>query len=106
MGKQNGKQSSAQMGISYNERMIKIDKKNKWAVDLSIHIPIPSFSIALVGTEEDVIENTPLSWNQSSQSAAGSGEVNPKSGSETENKTGSVNRKKEDRNDSQSGTGN
>ncbi len=43
--------------------MIKIEKKNKWAIDLSFHIPIPSFSISLIGTEKEEIQNTELSHN-------------------------------------------
>ncbi|WP_304974988.1 hypothetical protein [Ileibacterium valens] len=37
--------------------MIKIEKKNKWAIDLSFHIPIPSFSIAITGVESEEIKN-------------------------------------------------
>lgn len=40
--------------------MIKVDKKNKWAIDLALHIPIPSISIQIVSTEKEEIENVPL----------------------------------------------
>ena len=40
--------------------MIKVDKKNKWAIDLALHIPIPSISIQIVSTEKEELENVPL----------------------------------------------
>lgn len=40
--------------------MIKVDKKNKWAIDLALHIPIPSISIKITDTEKEEIENIPL----------------------------------------------
>lgn len=40
--------------------MIKVDKKNKWAIDLAFHIPIPSISIQITNTEKEEIANTPL----------------------------------------------
>lgn len=43
--------------------MIKIEKKNKWAIDLSLHIPIPSFSFAITGAQEEEIQNTELKYN-------------------------------------------
>lgn len=43
--------------------MIKIDKKNKWAIDLALHIPIPSISISITNTEKEEIENIPLTHN-------------------------------------------
>lgn len=47
----------------YNKVMIKIEKKNKWAIDLSFHIPIPSFSIAITGVESEEIKNAEFSRN-------------------------------------------
>lgn len=40
--------------------MIKIDQKNSWAIDLALHIPIPSISIQITNTEKEAIENIPL----------------------------------------------
>ncbi len=42
--------------------MIKVDKKNKWAVDLAIHIPMPSFEIKITNTEKEEIENVELTY--------------------------------------------
>lgn len=53
--------------------MIKIEKKNKWAIDLSLHIPLPSisFEIKRVETESETQLNTPLHryTNQTSYSS-------------------------------------
>lgn len=46
--------------LCYDYDMIKIDKKNKWAIDLALHIPIPSISIRVTSTEKEEIENIPL----------------------------------------------
>lgn len=45
--------------------MIKVDKKNKWAIDLALHIPIPSISIQIVSTEKEELENVPLQHGDS-----------------------------------------
>ncbi len=45
--------------------MIKVDKKNKWAVDLAIHIPMPSFEIKITNTDKEEIENVELTYTRS-----------------------------------------
>lgn len=42
--------------------MVKIEQKNKWAIDLSLHIPVPSFSLKITRTDEtdEEILDTPL----------------------------------------------
>lgn len=45
--------------------MIKIDKKNKWAINIGLHIPIPSISIELISDQEEELKvREPLSHNQ------------------------------------------
>lgn len=48
--------------------MIKIDQKNKWAIDLAFHIPIPSISIQVTNTEKEEIENIPLKHGDAHES--------------------------------------
>lgn len=44
--------------------MIEVDKKNRWAIDLALHIPIPSIKIRITGVEDGKIENTPLQFSK------------------------------------------
>lgn len=44
--------------------MISIDKKNKASVDISFHIPLPSFKIQFNRSEDERIENAPLHHDQ------------------------------------------
>lgn len=49
--------------------MITIDRKNKTAVDIAIHIPLPSFNIRISKDDTDVISNTELSYNPAREQA-------------------------------------
>ena len=42
--------------------MLKIESKNKWAIDVSFHIPVPSFSLKISrdGINDEKSLNTPL----------------------------------------------
>ena len=42
--------------------MLKIESKNKWAIDVSFHIPVPSFSLKISRNEinDEKSLNTPL----------------------------------------------
>lgn len=33
--------------------MIKVDKKNKWALNIRLHIPIPSIGIEIISDQEE-----------------------------------------------------
>lgn len=50
--------------------MIRIDKKNKWAVNIGLHIPIPSISIELISDREEELKvREPLSHNREKEEA-------------------------------------
>lgn len=46
--------------------MIEAENKNRWSIDIDLHIPIPSIKIRIHGDEEK-IENIPLHYNQAAE---------------------------------------
>lgn len=43
--------------------MIEVDKKNRLALDIALHIPMPSFKIRFTREQSDIVDNQPLTHN-------------------------------------------
>lgn len=50
--------------------MIKIDTKNRWSINIGLHIPIPSISLEVISdTEEVEVKNVPLQFDKEKEEA-------------------------------------
>lgn len=74
--------------------MIKFEHKNKWAIDVSLHIPIPSISLSVTKTDKESEEflNSPLHRTPSSaaSTAAASSDAGISSGAAAQSEQAQV----------------
>lgn len=50
--------------------MIKIDTKNRWSINIGLHIPVPSISLEVISdTEEVEVKNVPLQFDKEKEEA-------------------------------------